>query len=267
MGDTKDTTTSTAYCVPIDEVDPSIEETATLEIPLEGKYSPNKATNSLMRTVLNFAAFLVIILIATVIVPQIYQVFILDPINKAISLEDYTSQFHETAQNKLDALLGADVYSMFCLIFISIMLAIDGIINSNITSTIFSIFVVLFAVIAFGRIQMLKINEAEFIKSFTGENIGALDADDKTREEPSFSKVRVEAIGEFIISNIKYLFKGSVYLAGFILFMIIIITITFRNSSSYWLYMFIISNVCLNIVVFIEYLVTTYMMNKNDKKN
>lgn len=185
----------TTYCVPVDQVDPSIEETANLEIPLTGKYSTNKAVNQLMQTVLNFVSFLMVIIISTVTVPFFYDYLILeiikyyvdktDPITTATS----SDQKSDIAQKKMNKLYGTEVWLMVSIFIIVILTLVDGLLNSNFSSTLVSSMLFIFSLISFGRVQLMKIEKNEFIKKFTGEEMGKeMPPDTKTYDKPSFSK-------------------------------------------------------------------------------
>ena len=51
------TKTSTAYCQPIDEIEPDVQNEASLEVPLKGKYSLKDSEYEYIKTVVSFTSY------------------------------------------------------------------------------------------------------------------------------------------------------------------------------------------------------------------
>lgn len=213
----------TAYCVPIDEIDESIEETATLEIPLEGKYSPNKATNAMIRTILNMVTVLAIIMISAVVFPILRQALIVDLIVKAKSLKDDPNNPNQSwykansdpdtkdddlVQKMLDSIRSSDIFLIIYLFISSVTMISTGISYNYIQSTVTSVFLFVFAIIWFGVVMMSP--NATFIKDNFGIPEGKLT--DGLHDKPSFDRSNISVmtiIKTIIFNNYQYIKEGN----------------------------------------------------------
>lgn len=217
----------TAYCVPIDEIDDSIEETATLEIPLEGKYSPNKATNAMIRTTLNMVTVLGIIIVSVIVFPILHQALIVDLVTKAKSLQSgktnklwyevkyedqgYTKTDKNLVQIMLDSIRSSDLFLFVFLFVSSVIMLITGISYNYIQSTVTSIFIFIFAIIWFA-VVMMKPN-ATFVKDNFDVDEGKLESG--LHEKPSFdqSNITIMSIAKTIlVNNFEYIKEGDGFL-------------------------------------------------------
>ena len=210
----------TAYCVPIDEIDDSIEETATLEIPLEGKYSPNKATNAMIRTTLNMVTVLAIIMVSAIVFPILHQALIVDLIVKAKSLEPgktdkswYKVKYPDAndkdlTQTMLNSIRCSDIFLFIFLFISSVTMLITGISYNYIQSTVTSVFLFIFAIIWFAVVTMRP--NPTFIKDNFGINEG--DLNDGLHDVPSFDQSSITAmtiIQTVIMNNYEYIKEGN----------------------------------------------------------
>lgn len=263
----------TIYCVPIDEIDPSIEETATLEIPLEGKYSPNKATNSLIRTVLNYVSFLAIIVAGVIVLPLLYQPLIVDLVVKSKSLIQSNQLWYDTvyrdetnekiAQRKLNAIKASDTWLLIFLLISSIITMQTGIIHNYVPSTILGVFIFLFAIIMYGVIWRVQ-SDVDFIKNNTGVAEGELDHG--IHESPSFDQIDpLFSLLEVIKNTFIYLKEGTqpferfgyFALIGVLLIsMIMVFVFAFEvKYESIAAYSFIFLPLCIYISVFLKFII------------
>jgi len=267
----EDTNTMTTYCVPVDEVDPSITDTLNLEIPLNGQYSPNKAVNNLIQMVIYFSSFLIVILVSVVTIPFFYNIFILEVIkdfvnekNKAPSTKSNT----EIAQLKLNSLFGTDVLSFISLVIIIVLCILDGITSNNISSTIISIFLFIFGVISYGRIQLMKMDENKFIKEFTGEDAGTMDSQTNKMSEPSFSNNNITCITNTLMNTLKYIFWEDKFIYAFLYIVLYSLTVTFVSIFSKWsestisIFCIIMVIIDVYVVSYIKYMAHKYFSNK-----
>jgi hypothetical protein len=176
-----------AYCQPIDETDPSISENADVVIPLNSRLSVNDATNNSMKTILNFFAFFVMILAAVVLVPIIYNMFIVDLVldNKEL-LEP---------QQKLNRLCSIDIYVSIILLGFAFSFINYGIANNVPVFTSVGFYVLIFYLASFLYFQYNRTMNTDFINKFL-----------KKFGEPlsSFDAVKND-IGGLIIENLKIL--------------------------------------------------------------
>jgi hypothetical protein len=172
-----------AYCQPIDETDPSISENADVVIPLNSRLSVNDATNNSMKTILNFFAFFVMILAAVVLVPIIYNRFIVDLVldNKEL-LEP---------QQKLNRLCSIDIYVSIILLGFAFSFINYGIANNVPVFTSVGFYVLIFYLASFLYFQYNRTMNTDFVKKF-GEPLA------------SFDNVKND-IGNLIIDNLKIL--------------------------------------------------------------
>ena len=257
-----DTETKTGYCVPVDETNPDIEKTANLEVPLEGKYSTNSANNSLIRTVLNFTAFIVIIGLVAITMPYIYSMFIMDMIKNAVELgvnNAAIGSLNGNDQQKVLALGGADILSVLSISLIAIFLIIDGVTNRT-NGALFGIFLFILLIIAFARVQLMKMDEGNFLEQLTGT------------KNLTFSGIQGLTIGAKMgaaFNNFTYLFsKGStaqlmyglaIFFSLFITWMLLISLGLGLTPSGIALYTFIGFPIIMYISILFKYLISTYM--------
>lgn len=255
---TEDTTTMTTYCVPVDEVDPTITDTLNLEIPLNGQYSPNKAVNNLIQMVIYFSSFLILILVSVVTIPFFYNIFILEVIKDFINEKEKPHITNpeanaNIAQMKLNSLFGTDVLSFISIVIIIILCILDGITNNNIASTIISIFLFIFGVISYGRIQLMKMDENKFIKEFTGEPAGTIVNDEMTA--PSFSKNNIKCITDTLMNTLKYIFWEDNFVYAVIYIILYSLSVTFVTLFTKW------SESTIGIFSIIMFIVDVYVVS------
>ena len=190
--------TKTAYCQPIDDIDPSVSQTANLEIPLTGQYSPNDATNNMVRIVLNFVSFLTLMIATFFGVPIIYDLFVIKLV---------LSNAGFTGQEKLNRLFSADFYTSAIFISFVFVLITGGISTNNTPQVVMGFFMFMFFVVAFMRIQLLKQDTDTFLLPFGGNTF--------------FSSAKMD-LGSFFIENIKYVMDFSSIVFLLVIFCILI---------------------------------------------
>lgn len=146
--------TKNMYCQPVDMTDPSgeIVAGANLSIPIDGKYSPNNATNNIIRTAINFMSFVLVLGLSYVMIPVIYNDYIIGLINIG------------DAQLKLTRIRSIDIYTTVVFIFCIFGLISQGIESNNSARTVLGFFMGLFFIISFVIIQSKKISP-EWFKS------------------------------------------------------------------------------------------------------
>jgi protein-S-isoprenylcysteine O-methyltransferase Ste14 len=175
-----------AYCQPIDETDPSISENADVVIPLNSRLSVNDATNNSMKTILNFFAFFVMILAAVVLVPIIYNMFIVDLVLDNIDFKP---------QEKLNRLCSIDIYVSIILLGFAFSFINYGIANNVPVFTSVGFYVLIFYLASFLYFQYNRTMNTDFVNKFL-----------KKFGEPlaSFDNVKND-ISNLIIDNLKIL--------------------------------------------------------------
>lgn len=174
--------TKTAYCQPVDETDPEVSQKADLVVPLEGKYSPNAATNTMIRTVLNFMTFAVLIVLTFMGAPLVYNLFIIQLIlsNKEL----------KTGQEKLNRLRSVDIFVGLVFILFAFTLMTGGVASNRIPQILIGFMILLLYGASFGRIQLMKSDESAFTKPFGNAY---------------YSQVR-DDFGTFLSANWTYLY-------------------------------------------------------------
>lgn len=145
--------TKTAFCQPIDMVDPDLTIEPELSIPLVGKYTPSDATNSATRTAINFMAFVIVLGFTYIITPIIYDSYI-------VGLIEYTGQ------RKMDRLRSIDIYTCGVFIYIIFSLITRGIQNRSTNLTLIGFFIGLFFIISIAIVQFKKLDGDWFEKTF-----------------------------------------------------------------------------------------------------
>lgn len=126
------------YCTPIDETDPSIQQTAGIVVPLDSKLTSNNAANTTIKTLLNFFGFFVMVVSAVFIAPVAHRILIVE-----LVLDN--TQF--SPQRKLNRAYAADIYTGAVLFGFAIAFINYGIINNKSLATIlgFDMFIFLMA--------------------------------------------------------------------------------------------------------------------------
>jgi len=173
------------YCQPIDETDPSISQTAGIVIPINSELSKNKATDTTIKTLLNFFGFFVFIISAILITPVAHRILIVELI---MDNEEFS------AQRKLNRTSAADIYTATLLFGFAIAFINYGIINNKSTSTIIGFYCFIFLISSILVLQYHRISSPEtYLKQFKTKGV-----------LPSFENVEMD--WNFFSDNISSLF-------------------------------------------------------------
>jgi hypothetical protein len=155
--------TVAGYCQPIDETDPSIEQTANVVIPIDSQLSKNTAEDSTIRLMLNFFGFFVLVVAAIFITPIAHRVMIVELI-----LDNDTF----SAQRKLNRSNAADVYTGFVLFGFAIAFMNYGIINNKTLATILGFYVFIFLMASILVLQYQRIfNPTSYLSQFKTKGV------------------------------------------------------------------------------------------------
>jgi hypothetical protein len=150
------------YCQPIDEEDPTIGVSADVIIPADGKVSINKATSSQLSTALNFFGFFIMVLFVVIVVPTMYQYFIV-----LLVLDNKYNETPFTGQQLLNRISAVDIVMGFLLFMFSFSLINNGIANNRPTSTVIGFYVFIFFISSFIVLQYRRtFNAEEYLKPF-----------------------------------------------------------------------------------------------------
>jgi hypothetical protein len=161
-GATSDYIDVATYCQPIDEEDPTIGTTADVIVPADGKVSINKATTSQLSTALNFFGFFILVLFVVIVVPTMYQYFII-----LLVLDNKYNETPFSSQELLNRLSAVDIVFGFMLFMFSFSLINYGIVNNSPINTVVGFYVFLFFIASFIVLQYQRLfNETEFLKQF-----------------------------------------------------------------------------------------------------
>jgi hypothetical protein len=181
-------------------IDASGATDANLSIPLTGMYTPNDATNNVIRTAMNFMAFILVLGFTYVMSPVIYNEYVIGLIGKDVK-----------GQDKMNRIRSIDVY--ICIVFILsvISLILQGIRSNNAAATVIGFLVGVFFVISFVIIQSQKIGPSWF-KRFFG---------DGQKSETLYVNVSIlDDFFKFLYENFMIFFKNI--LIGAVVFFIIV---------------------------------------------
>lgn len=179
--------TQTAYCQPIDVVDPSMTIEPELRIPLVGKYTPNDATNNVTRTAINFMSFVLVLGLTYIMTPIVYDNYII-------------ALIESVGQAKMNRLRSIDIYTCCVFIFVIITLIIQGIQSNNSNFTLMGFFIGLFFIISMAIIQFKKLDGEWLHKTFESGNNDS-NVNYKNIDSSDFMK--------FLGDNIKIVFHPS----------------------------------------------------------
>lgn len=140
--------TKNMYCQPVDMTDlsgGSITSEPELSIPLDGNYIKNASTSTLVKTAINFCAFILILGLCYIIIPIVYNDYI-------IGLIEITN-----AKLKLNRVRSIDIYTSIVFIFLILGMISRGINENNTASIMMGFFTALLFIISFIIIQSKKI--------------------------------------------------------------------------------------------------------------
>lgn len=154
----EDGVVASAYCQPIDEVDPDLEKTVNLEVPLMGKYSLDDSMNSLNQVALHFAMYTIFALIVFFGIDKAYASFILFYIKNY----SYGGEGDKELQNKLNRVKSVDYFvSMLSVVTIFSYLMYGAQVKNGFYMTMAFLFFIFF-VIGVCRIYYYKMNRQTF---------------------------------------------------------------------------------------------------------
>jgi len=150
--------TVAGYCQPIDETDPSIQQTAGIVVPLDSKLTSNNAANTTIKTLLNFFGFFVMVVAAIFIAPVAHRIMIVE-----LVLDN--TQF--SAQRKLNRTYAADIYTGAVVFGFAIAFINYGIINNKSLATILGFYLFIFWMASIIILQYQRIfNPKTYLEQF-----------------------------------------------------------------------------------------------------
>lgn len=191
--------TQTAYCQPIDMIDPSGATDANLTIPLTGKYTPNDATNNVLRTSINFMTFVLVLGFTYMMSPVIYNDYVIGLIGSS-----------KTGQDKMNRIRSIDLYICFVFILSVFSLILQGIKTNNSASTVIGFLLGIFFVISFVIIQSKKMDPYWF-KTIFGSGLPA---------ETLYNNISVlDDFFKFLYDNLM-IFLKNILIGGVVFFII-----------------------------------------------
>ena len=179
--DSENIVQTAAYCQPIDDTDPDIENVAQ-SIPIDSEKIINKASVATVNTVLNFVSFFITLLFAIFVVPIVYKVFIL---NMVFENESFTPQ------QKLNRVSGIDVYASLLFIGFSISLIHVGISNNMPFFTTVGMYLFIFYAGCLTYFQYIRIFDTEAKQKFLDEFVKDID----NEIPPTFEAVSNDVFG------------------------------------------------------------------------
>jgi hypothetical protein len=190
-------TTNVGYCQPIDETDPTIGDTAQVVTPMDGGARVNEATNTTIRTLLNFCAFFAIIIFVAVGVPPLYNLLF-------VKLVLLNIEF--SPQKKLNRLCAIDIFISMVLFGLTFTLINTGIVNNLPLFTSMGFFIFIFFISCFLLLQFQRTyspsSVEQFLKQFN-------ETKNETEADASFEKTQNDLVGLIWDNGVK-LFAESV---------------------------------------------------------
>lgn len=237
------TKTSTAYCQPIEEIEPEVQNEASLEIPLKGKYSLKDSEYEYIKTVVSFTSYFLVMVFGYLGAPSFYKQFVIDLVNDNPNLT--------TCMAKAGRLYSADIYICVVMIMFIYSLLSTGVKTNSKGKTTTALLVFIFFIVALLRIYFFKITpNSEF-----SEMIGCEQPEDgEEPDEDNPNQYVVENVqqdlAEFFTENMSTF--NSIQVFGIFVFLFVItMSILFAtNSSSLWLF-----GTLLDIYIIIYYVV------------
>lgn len=183
--------TQVGYCQPIDENNPDIGNSAQVIIPMDSEKIANNATQSTIRTVLNFFSFIALIILVVIGLPPLYNLLIVK-----IVLEN--ADF--TPQSKLNRVAAIDIYMAVVLFGLSFTLINVGIVKNIplFTSTGFYIFI--FLITSFLLLQFQRGFSEDYKNKFLEQFNTPLNGG----QPASFEKMQNDLVG-LVIDNLSKL--------------------------------------------------------------
>jgi hypothetical protein len=223
------TKTSTAYCQPIEEIEPEVQNEASLEIPLKGKYSLKDSEYEYIKTVVSFTSYFLVMVFGYLGAPSFYKQFVIDLVNDNPNLP--------TCMAKAGRLYSADIYICVVMIMFIYSLLSTGVKTNSKGKTTTALLVFIFFIVALLRIYFFKITpNSEF-----SEMIGCEQPEDgEEPDEDNPNQYVVENVqqdlAEFFTENMSTF--NSIQVFGIFVFLFVItMSILFAtNSSSLWYY-------------------------------
>jgi len=144
------------YCQPVDMNDPtntSIDNVATMTIPLGGADGKIDSTGVIMNLVNNFGMFFIVLLGLWFLVPQAYTIFLVEHIQSAqINTE-------LTMKDKAARLYASEILISSFLLILSISFIYTGTASSNSNFAVIGFFTFISFIIIFLRVQYIKMFE------------------------------------------------------------------------------------------------------------
>jgi hypothetical protein len=149
------------YCTPIDETDPSIQQTAGIVVPLDSKLTSNNAANTTIKTLLNFFGFFVMVVSAVFIAPVAHRILIVELV---------LDNTNFSPQRKLNRAYAADIYTGAVLFGFAVAFINYGIINNKSLATILGFDMFIFLMASILILQYSRIfNPKAYLEQFKDE--------------------------------------------------------------------------------------------------
>ena len=237
------TKTSTAYCQPIDEIEPDVQNEASLEVPLKGKYSLKDSEYEYIKTVVSFTSYFLAMVFGYLGAPSLYKNLIVDLVNENENLQ--------TCMARAGRLYSIDIYICVVMIMFVYSLLSNGVKTNSKGKTTTALLVFIFFIVSLLRIYLFKID----LKGPFPEMIQCDEYDETKEPDPENPNEYIteeiqQDFAEFASENVG-LFNNVTVFGIFLFLMIITLTILFTtNAGSLWLF-----GILLDVYIVIFYVV------------
>tara|TARA_B100001175_G_scaffold93644_1_gene79205 strand:+ start:10963 stop:12351 length:1389 start_codon:yes stop_codon:yes gene_type:complete len=237
------TKTSTAYCQPIEEIEPEVQNEASLEIPLKGKYSLKDSEYEYIKTVVSFTSYFLVMIFGYLGAPSFYKQFVIDLVNDNPKLA--------TCMAKAGRLYSADIYICVVMIMFIYSLLSTGVKTNSKGKTTTALLVFIFFIVALLRIYFFKITpNSEFSEMIGCEQ--PEDGEEPDENDPNQYVVEniQQDLAEFFTENMSVFNSIQVFGIFIFLFLITMSILLATNSISLWFF-----GTLLDIYIIIFYVV------------
>jgi len=251
-----ETSTSTAYCQPIEEAESDIQNQANLEIPLKGKYSLQDAEYEYIKVVVSFTSYFLMMILGYLGAPSMYRYLIIDLVNENPNLK--------TCMARAGRLYSIDIYICAIMIMFIYALMSSGVSTNSKGQTTTALLVFILFVVSMLRIYFFKISPdsdyTELIKCVqkgedSPENENPDDADPKEYDVENIKQDLFDFLSENV-GELSTVFTGFILIAFFVVSTIVLIA---TKSGSFWFF-----GLLFDIYITIFYIVKAKLLNDKE---
>ena len=237
------TKTSTAYCQPIEEIEPEVQTQANLEIPLKGKYSLQDSEYEYIKVVVSFTSYFLVMVFGYLGAPSLYRTLIIDLVLDNTKLTNCMA--------RAGRLYSIDIYICVIMIMFIYALLSSGVKNNSKGQTTTALLVFIFFIVSMLRIYFYKVSPDSDFAEVLGcdETPEGEEPDDSDSSQYIVDNIQQD-LAEFFTENLS-VFNDITVVGIFIFLFVIIFSILFATKAgSLWFF-----GIILDIYIVIYYVV------------